>query len=158
MLKNKEILQLKPFNPKRKSIAHVAVTLAGPKGTPYQGGLFRVEIKFPKEYPKKPPFVRMHTPIWHPNFWPKPHEYKGQRNICLALVDPSLIGKKGGWSPSKTVVTVIQAIVAMLNTKGKYINPTDVFNRKAAEEMMHNPKKFDKKVKHLTKKYANKKW
>jgi ubiquitin-protein ligase len=76
----------------------------------------------------------------------------------LALVDPSFVGKKGGWSPSKTVTTVVQAIVAMLNTKGKYINPTDVFNKKAAIEMMNDPKKFDKKVKHLVKKYANQKW
>ncbi|MHA1268518.1 MAG: ubiquitin-conjugating enzyme E2 [Candidatus Helarchaeota archaeon] len=158
MLKSGQIAQLKPFNPRKKSIDHLAICLVGPKGTPYENGLFKLEIKFPPEYPRKPPFVRMHTPIWHPNFWPKPQEYKGQRNICLALVDPSLVGKKGGWSPSKTVITVIQAITAMLNTKGKYINPTDVFNKKAALEMIDNPKKFDKKVKFLVKKYANQKW
>jgi ubiquitin-conjugating enzyme E2 G1 len=115
-------------------------------------------MRFPIQYPKQPPFVRLHTPIWHPNFWPKPSEYKGQRNICLALVDPSLVGKKGGWSPSKTAVTVVQSIIAMLNTRGKYVNPTDVFNKKAAIEMMKNPKLFDKKVRSLSKKYANKKW
>ena len=158
MLKNGTIVQLKPFNPKNKSIDHVAVTLKGPKGTAYSGGLFRMEIKYPSQYPKKPPFVRLHTPIWHPNFWPKPGEYKGQRNICLALVDPSLVGKKGGWSPSKTIVTVVQAITAMLNTRGKYFNPTDVFNKKAAIEAMKDPKTFEKKVKFIVKKYANKKW
>ena len=115
-------------------------------------------MRFPSQYPKQPPFVRLHTPIWHPNFWPKPSEYQGQRNICLALVDPSLIGKKGGWSPSKTAVTVVQAIIAMLNTRGAYFNPTDVFNKKAAIEAMNNPKMYEKKVKNLTKKYANKKW
>jgi len=153
-----KIVQLKPFNSKKKSIDHLAVTLKGPRGTVFQGGLFRLEIKFPPDYPRKPPFVRLHTPIWHPNFWPKPHEYKGQRNICLALVDPTLVGKKGGWSPSKTINTVIEAIIAMFNTRGKYINPTDVFNKKAALEMMNNPKNYEKKVKHLVKKYANKKW
>jgi ubiquitin-protein ligase len=158
MLKQGVITQLKPFNPKKKSIDHLAITLKGPKGTVYQKGLFRLEIKYPPDYPKKPPFVRMYTPIWHPNFWPKPHEYPGQRNICLALIDPEYIGKKGGWSPSKTIVTVIQAIQAMLNTRGKYVNPTDVFNKKAAIEMMKDRKKFEKKVKHLVKKYANKKW
>lgn len=69
-----------------------------------------------------------------------------------------MIGRKGGWSPSKTAVTVVQAIIAMLNTRGKYVNPTDVFNKKAAIEMMKNPKFFEKKVKSLVKKYANKKW
>ncbi|GAH64851.1 unnamed protein product, partial [marine sediment metagenome] len=32
------------------------------------------------------------------------------------------------------------------------------FNKKAAIEMMKNPKLFDKKVRSLSKKYANKKW
>lgn len=152
------ITQLKAFDSSNKSIDHLAVTLLGPKGTPYEGGLFKLEIKFPPDYPQQPPFVRLHTGIWHPNFWPKPSEYQGQRNICLALVDPSFVGKKGGWSPSKTIVTVIQAIQAMLNTKGKYINPTDVFNKKAAIEMMENPAKFDDKVSHLVKKFATEKW
>ena len=152
------LIQLKPYNPKKKSINHLAITIKGPKGTAYAGGLFKLEMKFPVQYPKQPPFVRLHTPIWHPNFWPKPSEYKGQRNICLALVDPSLVGKKGGWSPSKTAVTIVQAIIAMLNTRGKFVNPTDVFNKKAAIEMMKDQKSFEKKVRNLTKKYAIKKW
>ena len=158
LLKEKKIVELKPWDPNKKSIDHLKITLEGPKGTVFQGGLFRLEVKFPPEYPRLPPFVRLHTAIWHPNFWPKPHEYQGQRNICLALVDPNYVGKKGGWSPSKTVTTVIQAIIAMFNTRGKYINPTDVFNKKAALEMINNPKFYEKKVKNLVKKYANKKW
>ncbi len=158
MIKNGTIVQLKPWDKKNKSIDHLKVTIEGPKGTAYEGGLFRLEVKYPPQYPKVPPFLRLYTPIWHPNFWPKPHEYKGQRNICLALIDPSLIGKKGGWSPSKTIVTVINAIIAMLNTRGKYFNPTDVYNKKAALESMNKRDYFEKKVKHLVKKYANKKW
>jgi ubiquitin-protein ligase len=158
MLKDGSIVQLKEFDAKSKSIDHLAITLKGPKGTPYEGGLFKMEMKFPPDYPQKPPFVRLYTGIWHPNFWPKPSEYAGQRNICLALVDPSLVGKKGGWSPSKTAATVIQAILAMFNTHGQYINPTDVFNKKAALEMLNDPKEFDKKVKFNVKKYANKQW
>jgi len=158
MLNEGTIVQLQAFDARVKSLDHIALTLKGPKGTPYEGGLFKLEVKFPPDYPQKPPFVRLHTGIWHPNFWPKPSEYPGQRNICLALVDPSLTGKKGGWSPSKTITTVIQAILAMLNTRGQYVNPTDVFNKKAALEMLHKPKEFEKKVRFLVKKYANKRW
>ena len=158
MYKEGLIGQLKPFDSKNKRMDHLKVLLIGPKGTPYEGGVFRLEIKFPDDYPHKPPFVRLHTAIWHPNFWAKPKEYPGERNICLALVDPGLIGQKGGWSPSKTIATIIQAIYAMMNTAGQYINPTDVFNKKAAVELMENPKKFNKKVKHLVKKYAKDKW
>jgi ubiquitin-protein ligase len=52
----------------------------------------------------------------------------------------------------------VQAIIAMLNTRGKYVNPTDVFNKKAAIEMMKDQKFFEKKVKNLVKKYAKEKW
>ncbi len=159
MLKEGTIIQLQPFSSKDKSIDHLAIAFKGPKGTAYDGGVFKLEVKFPAQYPSAPPFVRIHTPIWHPNFWPKPTEYQGQRNICLELVDPSLTGKTAGaWTPSKTITTVIQAIIAMLNTRGKFVNPTDVFNKKAALEMLHDQKTFEKKVKHITKKYANKKW
>ncbi len=156
--KKNTIVELKPWDPKKKSIDHLKMTIKGPKGTAFQGGLFRLEIKYPSQYPRLPPFVRNYTPIWHPNFWAKPHEYPGQRNICLALIDPNYVGKKGGWSPSKTIATVIQAIIAMLNIRGQFINPTDVFNKKAALEMMKTPKVYEKKVKNLVKKYANKGW
>ena len=52
----------------------------------------------------------------------------------------------------------IDAIKAMLDTRGYYINPTDVFNKKAGLELMKNRKEFDKKVKHLVKKFAKSKW
>jgi ubiquitin-protein ligase len=152
------LLQLRAFDPNNKNVDHLAVSIKGPKGSPYANGIFKLEIRFPADYPNVPPFVRLHTGIWHPNFWPSPAEYPGQRNICLALVDPGLVGQKGGWSPSKTVVTVIQAIIAMLNVEGTYFNPTDVFNKKAAVEFMQNKKEFEKKVKFLTQKYANTKW
>jgi ubiquitin-protein ligase len=63
MLKNSSIVQLKPFNPKKKIIDHLAITTKGPKGTAYAGGLFKLEMRFPVQYPKQPPFVRLHTPI-----------------------------------------------------------------------------------------------
>jgi len=65
MLKVGDLVQLKPFNPKNKSIDHLAITIKGPKGTVFARGLFRLEMRFPSQYPKQPPFVRLHTPIWH---------------------------------------------------------------------------------------------
>jgi len=46
----------------------------------------------------------------------------------------------------------------MLDLKGQHINPYDVFNKKAAMEYIKSKKMFDKKVRHLVKKYANQSW
>ncbi|KKN55365.1 hypothetical protein LCGC14_0583020 [marine sediment metagenome] len=46
MLKQGKIIQLKPFNPKKKSINHLAITIKGPKGTAFSGGFFKLEMKF----------------------------------------------------------------------------------------------------------------
>lgn len=42
--------------------------ITGPRGTPYEGGTFVLEIKVPNDYPFNPPEVRFVTRIWHPNF------------------------------------------------------------------------------------------
>ncbi|MHA2098944.1 MAG: ubiquitin-conjugating enzyme E2 variant [Candidatus Kariarchaeaceae archaeon] len=156
--KKKVIEQVKSFDPKKKSMEHLAVSFKGPKNTPYAGGKYKLEIKYGANYPMRPPYVRLHTPIWHPNFWPNPKEYPGKRNICLALVDNELVGKPNGWSPSKNIGTVVHSILAMLNIEGAFVNPKDVFNKDAAIEFLNKKKNFVKKAKGVNKKYANSYW
>ena len=42
-------------------------TIKGPEGTPYEGGIFQININIPKQYPFEPPKMNFHTKIWHPN-------------------------------------------------------------------------------------------
>ena len=132
--------------------------MEGPKGSPYEHGIYKLEIRYGSDYPYSPPFVRLHTPIWHPNFWPNPKEYPGKRNICLGLVDPELRGTKQGWSPSKNISSVVNSILAMFNIDKNFTNPHDVFNKKAAKEILQNVKKFKKKAREINNKYARVKW
>ncbi len=150
--------QVKSFPSKKKSMEHLAIGFRAPKGTPYEGGKYKLELLFGPNYPYKPPFVRLYTPIWHPNFWPNPKQYPGKRNICLALVDNELIGKSNGWSPAKNITTIIHSILAMFNVDGAYVNPKDVFNKEAALEFLRDKKKFLKKAKAINKKYATSYW
>lgn len=152
------ITQVISFPGGPKSPEHLAITFEGPKGTPYAKGKYKLEVKYGPNFPYKPPFVRLHTPIWHPNFWPDPKEYPGKRNICLALVDNELVGKSHGWSPSKNISTVIQSIIAMLNVDGMFFNPKDVFNKKAAIQVMKDKRAFLKQAQQITKKYAKESW
>jgi len=41
--------------------------IAGPEGTPYEGGYFRVKFQFTEEFPAAPPQCTMLTKIFHPN-------------------------------------------------------------------------------------------
>jgi len=60
-------------------------TIAGPEGSPYQGGRWRVEISVPRQYPFSPPKCRFLTKIWHPNVDHRTGE------ACLIDIPPSLL-------------------------------------------------------------------
>ena len=158
LYKDGTIKQLKAFPGRPKSMDHLALLIEGPKKTPYEKGKFKLELRFGMDYPYSPPFMRLHTPIWHPNFWPNPNEYHGKRNICLALLDADKKGHKDGWSPTKNIGTVIHSILAMLNVDTMYTNPHDVFNKAAALELLKNKRVFTKKAEKMTRKYARNKW
>ena len=65
----------------------------GPTDSPYEGGVFIMNIKFPPDYPFKPPRVTFETKIYHPNI-------NSSGGICLDIL-------KGEWSPALTVSTSI---------------------------------------------------
>lgn len=41
--------------------------IQGPEGTPFEGGIFPAELKFPRDYPLSPPSMRFTCELWHPN-------------------------------------------------------------------------------------------
>ena len=72
---------------------HFRVVLRGPEGTPYEGGMFRLELFLPADYPMAPPKVRFMTKVYHPNI-----DKIGR--ICLDVL-------KDKWSPALQVCTSI---------------------------------------------------
>jgi hypothetical protein len=49
------------------NLHHLKRTMPGPSGTPYEGGVFEIDIVIPKQYPFEPPKMKYMTKIWHPN-------------------------------------------------------------------------------------------
>ena len=48
-------------------LTQLTLLLAGPQGTPYAKGLWRLQLRFPDDYPCSPPKASFRTRIWHPN-------------------------------------------------------------------------------------------
>jgi ubiquitin-conjugating enzyme (huntingtin interacting protein 2) len=49
------------------NLQHLIGCVPGPKDTPYEGGVFRVDIQLDAQYPFAPPKMRFMTRVWHPN-------------------------------------------------------------------------------------------
>jgi len=75
-------------------------TLMGPSKSPYENGLFYLDIDFPADYPYKPPRVRFTTRIYHPNI-------NSSGGICLDIL-------KEQWSPALTISKVLLSICSLL--------------------------------------------
>jgi len=81
--------------------------IAGPVQSPYEGGLFELELFLPEDYPMSPPKVRFLTKIYHPNI-----DKLGR--ICLDIL-------KDKWSAVLQIRTVLLTIQALLSAP----NPDD---------------------------------
>jgi len=48
-------------------LMHLKGSFKGPPGTPYEGGIYKIDIRIPGEYPFRPPIMKFDTKVWHPN-------------------------------------------------------------------------------------------
>lgn len=48
-------------------LLHWEALIQGPEGTPFEGGVFPAELRFPKDYPLAPPKMTFMGEIFHPN-------------------------------------------------------------------------------------------
>jgi len=75
-------------------------TIIGPDATPYEGGVFCLDIQFPVDYPFSPPKVKFVTKVYHCNI-------SGTGGICLDIL-------KDKWSPALTITKVLLSICSLL--------------------------------------------
>ncbi|KAH0550965.1 Ubiquitin-conjugating enzyme E2 8 [Trichoglossum hirsutum] len=110
------------------------VRFKGPEETPFSGGLWKVHVELPDQYPYKSPSIGFVNRIFHPNI----DELSG--SVCLDVINQT-------WSPMFDMINIFEVFLPQLL---RYPNPTDPLNGEAAALLMREPKTYEAKVKALT--------
>jgi len=108
----------------------------GPADSPFQGGMFKLEIHFPTDYPFKPPKCTFMTKIYHPNV-------SAHGVICLDIL-------KDQWSPALTVGKTLLSICSLLTDP----NPKDPLVPEIANQYLSDRSRYEQTAREWTVKYA----
>ncbi|XP_005366757.1 ubiquitin-conjugating enzyme E2 2-like [Microtus ochrogaster] len=122
--------------PVAENMFHWKATIMGPKDSPYEGGVFFLNIHFPTTYPFKPPKISFITQIYHPNI---------DQNGSIFL---DILGSE--WSPTITVSEVLLSIHSLLCNP----NPDLPLVPEIAKVYHTDLKQYEKLAREWTKKYA----
>lgn len=116
------------------------VRFKGPVETPFEGGVWKIHVELPEQYPYKSPSIGFVNRIFHPNI----DELSG--SVCLDVINQT-------WSPMFDMINIFEVFLPQLL---RYPNPTDPLNGEAAALLMKEPENYNAKVKEYVSKYASK--
>jgi ubiquitin-conjugating enzyme E2 D/E len=122
--------------PHNNDLFNWEATIIGPTETPYEGGIFKLKILFPADYPFKPPKITFETPIYHPNI-------NSNGGICLDIL-------KDQWSPALNITKVLLSICSLLDEP----NPDDPLMPEIAQLFKSNKAEFTRIAREHTIKHA----
>ncbi|OEL31347.1 Ubiquitin-conjugating enzyme E2 36 [Dichanthelium oligosanthes] len=139
-------------SPSEENMRYFNVMILGPAQSPYEGGVFKLELFLPEEYPMAAPKVRFLTKIYHPNI-----DKLGR--ICLDIL-------KDKWSPALQIRTVLLSVLPYCLLSPDYLifsiqallsapNPDDPLSDNVAKHWKANEAEAVETAKEWTRLYAS---
>ena len=118
-------------------ISCVHAELLGPQGTPHAGGVFKIELDIPADYPFRPSTVRFVTPICHPNI-----ERVGGKVSLEFLTNE--------WSPAFSIRALVLSVCSLL----AYPNFDQPAEPELAALFREDPVKYEQEARAFTREHA----
>ncbi|KAF3918131.1 hypothetical protein AA313_de0204520 [Arthrobotrys entomopaga] len=109
--------------------------IPGKEKTLWEGGLFKLEMAFPEEYPTKPPKCKFVPPLFHPNVYPS-------GTVCL-----SILNEDQDWKPAITIKQILLGIQDLLDDP----NPDSPAQAEAYNLFKKDRTAYDKRIRALVK-------
>lgn len=138
--RERDIAKLKQngFCLERVGESEIHVNLVGPKETLYEGGIWRVQVHIPTEYPFKSPSIGFKDQIYHPNI-----DFQSG-SICLDVINQT-------WTPMYELFNVFEVFLPQLLA---YPNVADPLNVEAANLSKENLDEYERLVRKMVFKHA----
>ncbi|KOB85284.1 hypothetical protein PFDG_00581 [Plasmodium falciparum Dd2] len=109
------------------------VMFHGPNGTAHEGGIWKVHVTSPDDYPLASPSIGFMNKLLHPNV----DEASG--SVCLDVINQT-------WTPLYSLVNVFEVFLPQLLT---YANASDPLNSDAASLLMKDKNIYEGKSQRL---------
>ena len=117
------------------------VTMLGPKNSIYEKGVFKLDISFPKNYPKEKPEIKLNNIIYHLQYKPK-----------IGRIDLMVLNS---WDQCTPMTTVELLVSIYLFFSYENQNPDYAYIEEMRKEYIENREEFNRKAREWTLKYAS---
>jgi ubiquitin-conjugating enzyme E2 J2 len=120
------LLQAKPLE---SNVLVFHYVVEGPPDTPYAGGFYHGALKFPSEYPHKPPEIMMYTPSGR---------FEPGKALCLSMSSFHPETWNPVWSVASVLVGLLSFMVENQPTVGSIESSTESKVALARQSLRHN--------------------
>ncbi|EDP45052.1 hypothetical protein MGL_0041 [Malassezia globosa CBS 7966] len=120
------------------------VGIPGKSNTPWEGGVYKLKMYFPEEYPSKPPKCKFTPPLFHPNVFPS-------GTVCLSILGAyadflmRCSDEEKSWKPAITIKQILLGIQDLLNDP----NPGDPAQADAFHLFKQDRAAYERKVRQI---------